>query len=342
MAYIRKRRSGTFEIVIKHHSLPKPIHASADTEAQARAWAERIEAQIQAGTLPASYYIEPAGSRYTVARWLGEYESSAHPSASDIPLLSIISKEIGSWTLDRITQKQLSDWITAMRKRRLTPGSIKKRVGCLARALDIAVHRELIPINVVRGLPRNYAAYTPADGEPVADTARDRRLEHGEEARLLEAIGDDADWRRLFLLALETAMRMSELYTLTVEQVDLPKRTIFLDKTKNGDKRQVPLSSVALALLDKLPDTGLVFPFFDDGDRRKTTLRLGYHWARIAKKAGCVNLHFHDLRHEATCRLFERTTLTDLQISLITGHRDPRMLRRYANLRGSDLAGKLW
>jgi integrase len=123
--------------------------------------------------------------------------------------------------------------------------------------------------------------------------------------------------------------------------VDLGKRTIFLDQTKNGDKRQVPLSSVAMELL-KDGGEGLVFPFFHDGDRRKTTLRVGYYWAQIAKKAGCEDLHFHDIRHEATCRLFERTQLSDLQISLITGHRDPRMLRRYSNLRGSDLAAQLW
>jgi integrase len=341
MAYIRKRRSGTYEIVIKHHTLPRPIHSSADTEAQAKAWAERMEAEIAAGTLPQSYYIETVASHYTVAKWLGEYEHSSNPSASDKPLLPIISKEVGHWPLNRINQKHLADWVTAMKSRRLTPGSIKKRVGALARALDIAVHREIITINVVRSLPRNYSAYTPADGERVTDSARDRRLEPGEEGRLREVMGGQPDMLRLFTLALETAMRLSELYTLTWSQVDLGKRTIFLDQTKNGDKRQVPLSSVALELL-KDGGEGLVFPFFHDGDRRKTTLRVGFYWAQIAKKAGCDALHFHDLRHEATCRLFERTQLSDLQISLITGHRDPRMLRRYSNLRGSDLAAQLW
>jgi integrase len=341
MAYIRKRRSGTYEIVIKHHSLPQPINASADTEAQARAWAEKVEGQLRAGTLPGEYYLDRKASLYTVAKWLGEYESSSSPSASDIPLLPIIAKEVGTWNLNNITQKHLADWITAMKARKLTPGSIKKRVGCLARAMDIAVYRELVPVNVIRALPRNYAAYTPDDGERVTDTARDRRLEPGEEARLRQVMAAMPDMERLFGLALETAMRLSELYTLTVEQVDLPKRTIFLDKTKNGDKRQVPLSSVAMALLADLPESGQVFPFFD-GDRRKTTLRIGYHWSQIAKKARCVNLHFHDLRGEAICRMYERTNLTDIEISKISGHRDPRMLRKYSNLRGSDLADKLW
>ena len=51
---------------------------------------------------------------------------------------------------------------------------------------------------------------------------------------------------------------------------------------------------------------------------------------------------FHDLRHEAASRLFERTQLSDIEISRITGHKDPRVLRRYSNLRGSDLAAQLW
>jgi integrase len=57
---------------------------------------------------------------------------------------------------------------------------------------------------------------------------------------------------------------------------------------------------------------------------------------------GCDDLRFHDLRHEAVCRLYERTRLGDVQIARITGHKDLRMLKRYSNLRGSDLAEMLW
>jgi integrase len=341
MAHIRQRKSGSWEITIRGHGLPKPLHASADTELEARAWAREMEAKLAAGIVPEELAPVWAKPGWSVSRWLGEYEASGHPSASDRPLLPMIVRRFHGQPLDGLKPRLISEWVAEMKQARLTPGSIRKRVGALARALDVAVHRELLAVNVARLLPRNYAAYGAADGEPVTDTARDRRLEPGEEARILAVIGDDADWRRLFVLALETAMRLSELYTLEAHQVDLPRRTIFLDKTKNGDKRQVPLSSVALAALADVSRDGLLFPFFD-GDRRKTTLRLGYHWRRIAEAAGCHRLHFHDLRHEATCRLFERTTLTDTQISLITGHRDPRMLRRYANLRGSDLAEKLW
>ena len=62
----------------------------------------------------------------------------------------------------------------------------------------------------------------------------------------------------------------------------------------------------------------------------------------IFAQAGAVDLKFHDCRHEATSRLFERTTLSETAIMRITGHKSHRMLMRYANLRGSDLSAQLW
>jgi integrase len=95
----------------------------------------------------------------------------------------------------------------------------------------------------------------------------------------------------------------------------------------------------------------LLFPWWDgqltEHSLRETTDFLSklFHNTRspgIFDTAGCVGLKFHDLRHEATSRLFERTTLSEMEIAKITGHRSMKMLARYANLRGSVLASKLW
>ena len=88
----------------------------------------------------------------------------------------------------------------------------------------------------------------------------------------------------------------------------------------------------------------LIFPFWDGRKEslRRTTLKLSRKWSTIAKLAGCDDLHWHDLRHEAVCRLYEKTKMTDLQIAKISGHKDLRMLKRYSNLRGSDLAEMMW
>ena len=208
---------------------------------------------------------------------------------------------------------------------------------------------------------------------PRKDVERDRRLLPHEEVRIRAILAGeipegrqrsfDLRWQGalecLFELALESAMRMREMYTVSLDQVDFPNKTFFLDKTKNGDKRQVPLTSVALKALRLYMkqvkkhernmkgfsfDNGRLFPWWDGREEslRMTTSLLSRQFARIFEVAGCGDLRFHDLRHEATSRLFEKTKLSDVQISRITGHKDPRVLRRYANLRGTDLAAQLW
>lgn len=345
MATIRKRPSGTYEIIIRRKLLPRPISVSADTEAQARALAERIEAQLDLGIIPEDFLTLQPRSFWNVSSWTEEFEKSGKPSASDRPLLKIVRADLKTLPLKDINAVSIEQWVGAMKERKLTPGSIKKRVGALGRALDLAVHREILTFNPIKNLPKNYAAYTEDDGLIIADGVRDRRLETGEEEKLRNVLKDQPALDLLFRLALETAMRMREMFTLTADQVDLSRRTIFLDKTKNGDKRQVPMSSTALDLLTAALKgkeiSALLFPFFD-GHLDNTTIRIGYHWRQTTKKAGIVDLHFHDLRHEAVCRLFERTTMSDLEIATISGHRDPRMLKRYANLRGSNLAQKMW
>jgi integrase len=156
-------------------------------------------------------------------------------------------------------------------------------------------------------------------------------------------------------------MRLREMYTLTLDQVSISESTIYLEKTKNGHKRQVPLSSVAKAALNAYLDRvrnqthglegfehagGRLLPFWN-GDAspaslRLTTTRLSAAWRSVSRLADCNDLRFHDLRHEATSRLYERTDLSDLEISKITGHKSMTMLARYANLRASSLAQRLW
>jgi integrase len=63
--------------------------------------------------------------------------------------------------------------------------------------------------------------------------------------------------------------------------------------------------------------------------------------ARACKAAQIEGLHFHDLRHEATSRLFENTDLDVMEIRAITGHKTMQMLARYSHLRMDRLADRL-
>ena len=63
-------------------------------------------------------------------------------------------------------------------------------------------------------------------------------------------------------------------------------------------------------------------------------------WDRLRRRAGIVDLHFHDLRHEAISRLFEMG-LSVPEVALVSGHRTPAQLFRYTQMRALDVQRKL-
>lgn len=105
--------------------------------------------------------------------------------------------------------------------------------------------------------------------------------------------------------------------------------------TKNGASRGVPLSSRALTVLRSLPPstTGRVF-----GDLTADAVKLSFR--RAMDRAGITGLRFHDLRHEATSRLFEKG-LNVMEVASVTGHKTLQMLKRYTHLNAIDLAARL-
>lgn len=179
--------------------------------------------------------------------------------------------------------------------------------------------------------------------KPKLPRGRDRRLdprpdENGqtEEDRLLATCkASKSRWLEpIVRMALETGMRRGEILGLLWEHVDLSHATAHLPDTKNGEARTVPLSPAAQVVLAGLPRSidGKVFPIGDNG--------FVHTFQRAAEKAGLENFHFHDLRHEATSRFFERG-LDLMEVASITGHKSLSMLKRYTHLRARDLAKKL-
>ncbi len=111
------------------------------------------------------------------------------------------------------------------------------------------------------------------------------------------------------------------------------KRTAILSDTKNGDDREIPLSSKAIEVIERQPHhiTGFLFPIRGDSVTQAVS--------RV-----CQNAKIKDLRHEATSRFFELGLglgLETMKVSAITNHKDLAMLKRYTHLKAEDLAKKL-
>lgn len=161
-------------------------------------------------------------------------------------------------------------WVDGMKAAGRAPSTISKRVSGLARVMDWAMRRGLVQLdkNPLRMLPVGYCSKS-LDRNKLWSGERDRRLEETEEGAIRSVLTDKNE-RLLFDMALETAMRLGEMFTLKTADIDLVRRTIFLHQTKNGSKRQVPISSVLLKKLEAhgLSQTYLFEDWWQGGDAK--------------------------------------------------------------------------
>ncbi len=128
-------------------------------------------------------------------------------------------------------------------------------------------------------------------------------------------------------------MRRGEMLAVKKYHIDFDKRTLLIPESKNGRARTIPLSIPAVELLSKHGATdGRLFP------TTANAFRLA--WERVKRRAGIADLHFHDLRHEAISRFFEKG-LSVPEVALISGHRDLRMLLRYTHPMSEGILRKL-
>jgi integrase len=118
------------------------------------------------------------------------------------------------------------------------------------------------------------------------------------------------------------------------QHIDLIGRALLIPEAKNGYSRTIPLTNDAIAILRDgvSDDQGRVFAI------SANAFRLA--WERLKRRARIDDLRFHDLRHEAISGFFEKG-LTVPEVALISGHRDMRMLFRYAHASREQIILKL-
>ena len=163
--------------------------------------------------------------------------------------------------------------------------------------------------------------------KPKGNFKRERRLKENEYTFLVKGNYSQITLRNIIEVAIETAMRRGEVLNIKPEHIK--GQTLLIPETKNGHSRTIPLTKRALYILK---NTELPFTMSPNA------VRLA--WNRLKKKGNIKDLHFHDLRHEAISRFFEKG-LSIPEVALISGHKDVRMLFRYTHLKAEDILRKL-
>lgn len=141
----------------------------------------------------------------------------------------------------------------------------------------------------------------------------------------------DVHLKPIVITALNTGCRKEEILSLKWDNLDMKHGFIFLQNTKNGEKRQTPINSTLRSTLEALPrrlDGSYVFYDPKTGNRYQDVKRS---FPTACKRAGIRDFRFHDLRHTFASQLvmagIDLTT-----VSKLLGHKDLTMTLRYSHL----------
>lgn len=334
MATFRKRGDLQWQASVRIKGYP-PQHKTFESKDEAIAWAGDTESKMKRRVWHADSEATKTTLKECIERYVKEVSPKHKGYQQEISRLNVLKRSpLSAYYMSNIRSKDVADYRNA-RLGEVSINTVKNELSVLSAVFQVARYEwgmETLD-NPVRGVPR-----------PPSPEGRKRRLEGDEEARLLEAASRSrSPWiRAAIILAIETAMRAGEICKLRWSDIDLEGREIHLVDTKNGTSRDVPIFPAAYDLLKDLPRRidGKVFVY-------KNSQSLGQAFSRICEKtkdaAGkpqpIVDLHFHDLRHEATSRLAPHFQLQEL--AKITGHKDPKMLLRYYHPKAGDLAKRV-
>ena len=234
--------------------------------------------------------------------------------------LGYLKKQIEDLPLKQVNQTVLAEW-RDKRLKTVKGSTVRREMTLLGALFDVAV--------------REWRLYKESPlkdvSKPPDEPARTRLIKQDE----IDAVVAQLNYRDdlpvvqekqkiavMFLIAIETGMRAGE-----IQRAIITGRVAHLGKTKNGDARDVPLSTRAVELYGKLGSKKV------NGKTRDTEFR------RSRKEAGLSGFTFHDSRAVALTRLSKK--LDVLELARMIGHRSPQSLMTYYRQSAEDTAAKL-
>jgi len=347
MASISKR--GPYQWQAKIRRKGYPVQSKTfEMKFQAEAWARQIESDMDKGNFIARTEAENTTLSECLERYIREVSVLKKGGKQEaMKARNIFRHPISKLHMANVRSSDIATYRDVRLAEGKAPSTVQKELALLSHMFNVA-RREWgmeslnNPVQLV--------------SKPKVNNQRDRRLVDDEEKRLLDACSaqfhNSNPWiKPLVILALETAMRKGELLGLMWNDIDFARKIL---RSKNKDpkgndlRRYVPLSSRAISTLRELPRSvnGQVFQTSSNAVKlafpracKRACEHVFEHTAGKKKKCHCPGiegLRFHDLRHEATSRLFEKG-LNPMQVASITGHKTLQMLKRYTHLRAEDL-----
>ena len=331
-----ERRTGkdghlVYRVKVRRRGTP-PQTATFTKLAEARKWAQVTEG----AALEGRHFPTAEAKRHTLADLIERYIRDVLPHKRTAPedsrerTLRWWQAQLGHCLLADLTPARIAEHRDLLARGHRAKSTVNYYLKTLSPALTVAVREwgwlDDSPMRKVSKLK-----------EP---RGRVRFLSTEERERLLAActVSKSKSLYTIVVLALATGGRQQELLTLRWPDVDFKRGTVTFQQTKNGERRTLPLTGPALALMRQHAtvrrlDTTLVFPSTSTKRRR-----IRDAWEYAVKRADIADFHFHDLRHSFASYL-AMNGASLLEIAEALGHKTLAMVKRYAHLSEAHTRG---
>jgi integrase len=287
--------------------------------------AEAILGKVKVQIVEGRFFDKPIDDKRTFAELMDRFASEHCVKLAGYRRMLTSIKNLRGFFVDAKLAHVTPKLMVAYKNKRYTdgvkPATTNRELATLKKAFNLARHEwEWCTDNPVCRVSME-----------KENNTRDRWLTVEEEQRLLAAA---APWlRELVVFALYTGMRMGEILALTWAGVDLFRRTVTVFRSKNGERRTIPVNATVLDLLKhkyatRPRTTDIVFHSQTDTPLDGSNIRRALIAALDITKI--QDLHFHDLRHTFATRIVQAGV--DLyKVQRLLGHKSPIMTQRYAH-----------
>ncbi len=307
------------------------VQVITSTGRKSKTFKTKKEAQVWALSFDELDHCDIPFKKFAL-RYLEEVSMNKKDYRNDELRINRILKEpFSRLIMSDITSRDVANFQIKL-KDSVSNSTINRYTSCISAIFNYAI-RDL------HLLKTNPCSFVKALKEPKP---RDRRINNYEINAVLKMLNYDHHFEIvekrqqvaiMFLLALETGMRLGEMCKLKWSDVYLDQCYLKATNTKNGDDRDIPLSSEAVRLLQKMQNINKEKVF------NLSSVNASALFRKYLKTTSIRDLHFHDTRHEAITRLARKLDVLDL--ARMIGHRDLKSLMIYYNATASEIAKRL-
>jgi integrase len=339
MASVKSYKGDRYRAVVRRVGYPVQSGIFGSKK-DAEAWARDIESQMDNNKFRHLARAKDSTVAELFQRYLDEVVPTKKGRRWDTVRVNFLLREAPfcKRRLDQLRFEDVRNWRDA-RLKQVSAASVNRELNLISAIFSHAIREWSVPLT-----ENPCSLVSRPEG---ADRQRNRRWTDRELQIILKAASWDETVKPTngkemmpwaLLLALETAMRPSELTALKVEDFYPEEHCVRLHDSKTGHGREVPLSSKALRY----------FHFLTEGREVDQPIFivhwecLGAHFRKVRAATSLANsdLRFRDARHEATTRLSKKFS-NALELAAVTGHRSLQSLKRYYNPTAAELAARL-